>query len=145
MGRSFDPYFDWEGEAKRLGADEAAFQAVRQAAALIDMAQHRGLHPRVGATDVLPFVPLRGATLEQCVEIARLVGRRTTAVMPQPYSSRRRSSCGWRRTSVKPARCSTFQKRLLPFEKLWPATAALEAGLRPQKITSRPLSRISDS
>lgn len=55
---------------------EAAFQAVRAAAALIDMNEHRGEHPRVGATDVVPFVPLRGATLEQCVEIARAVGRR---------------------------------------------------------------------
>jgi glutamate formiminotransferase len=55
---------------------EAAFRAVREAAALIDMTQHRGEHPRVGATDVLPFVPLRGATLEQCVEIARAVGQR---------------------------------------------------------------------
>src|SRR5262245_36984930 len=55
---------------------EAAFRAVRTAAALIDMAEYRGQHPRVGATDVLPFVPLRGATLEQCVAIARAVGRR---------------------------------------------------------------------
>jgi glutamate formiminotransferase len=55
---------------------EAAFQAARQAARLIDMNQHRGQHPRVGATAVLPFVPLRGATLEECAEIARAVGRR---------------------------------------------------------------------
>lgn len=62
------------------GADdavaEAAFRAVRRAAELIDMREHRGEHPRVGATDVLPFVPLRGATLDQCVQIARAVGRR---------------------------------------------------------------------
>jgi glutamate formiminotransferase len=55
---------------------EAAFQAVRTAAALIDMNDQRGQHPRVGATDVLPFVPLRGATLEQCVALARGVGQR---------------------------------------------------------------------
>jgi glutamate formiminotransferase len=55
---------------------EAAFQAVRAASALIDLAEQRGQHPRVGATDVLPFVPLRGATLEECVVIARSVGRR---------------------------------------------------------------------
>jgi len=46
---------------------------------------------------------------------------------------------------VKPARCSTVQKRLLRLEKLWPAAAALAAGFRPQKITSRPLPRISGS
>src|SRR5437016_1443653 len=61
------------------GADavaEAAFRAARTAAGLIDLTTHRGAHPRVGATDVLPFVPLRGATLEECVAIARAVGRR---------------------------------------------------------------------
>jgi glutamate formiminotransferase len=55
---------------------EAAFQAVRRAAELIDMTQHSGQHPRVGATDVLPFVPLGGATLDQCVALARSVGQR---------------------------------------------------------------------
>jgi glutamate formiminotransferase len=55
---------------------EAAFQAVRTAAALIDMSQHHGEHPRVGATDVLPFVPLAGATLAECVALARAVGQR---------------------------------------------------------------------
>jgi glutamate formiminotransferase len=55
---------------------EAAFQAVRVAATLIDLTEQRGQHPRVGATDVLPFVPLRGATLGECVTIARAVGRR---------------------------------------------------------------------
>lgn len=55
---------------------EAAFQAVRVASTLIDLTEQRGQHPRVGATDVLPFVPLRGATLEECVTIARSVGRR---------------------------------------------------------------------
>jgi glutamate formiminotransferase len=55
---------------------EAAFQAVRTAATLIDMNQHRGQHPRVGATDVLPFVPLAGATIEECITLAHEVGRR---------------------------------------------------------------------
>jgi glutamate formiminotransferase len=55
---------------------EAAFRAVGKAAELIDMSEHRGEHPRVGATDVLPFVPLRGATLEECVTLARAVGQR---------------------------------------------------------------------
>jgi glutamate formiminotransferase len=55
---------------------EAAFRAARAAAALIDMNQHRGQHPRVGATDVLPFVPLAGATLAECVALSRAVGRR---------------------------------------------------------------------
>ena len=55
---------------------EAAFRAVRAAAELIDMNQHHGEHPRVGATDVLPFVPLAGATLAECIALARAVGQR---------------------------------------------------------------------
>src|SRR5262245_54041870 len=55
---------------------EAAFQAVHTAATLIDMNQHHGQHPRIGATDVLPFVPLAGATIEECIALARDVGRR---------------------------------------------------------------------
>jgi glutamate formiminotransferase/formiminotetrahydrofolate cyclodeaminase len=55
---------------------EAAFQAVRRASEVIDMRQHQGAHPRFGATDVCPFVPVSGVTMEDCVEIARQVGRR---------------------------------------------------------------------
>jgi len=56
--------------------EEAAFQGVRRAAKVIDMAKHRGEHPRMGATDVLPFVPVAGVTMEDCVEMARRVGGR---------------------------------------------------------------------
>ncbi len=56
--------------------EEAAFRAVRRAAQLIDMSKHKGEHPRMGATDVCPFVPVQGATMEDCVEIARKLGKR---------------------------------------------------------------------
>ena len=55
---------------------EAAFRVVAKAAELIDMSRHHGAHPRHGATDVCPFVPVRGVTMEECVELARRVGRR---------------------------------------------------------------------
>ncbi|MDQ5843836.1 MAG: glutamate formiminotransferase, partial [Acidobacteriota bacterium] len=48
---------------------EAAVRGVALAAQLIDMRQHRGVHPRLGATDVLPFVPIRGVTMADCVAI----------------------------------------------------------------------------
>ena len=57
-------------------AEEAAFRAIARAAELIDMSQHTGEHPRMGATDVCPFVPIEGTTLEDCVEIARRLGAR---------------------------------------------------------------------
>src|SRR5258707_543041 len=49
---------------------EAAFRAIRKAAQLIDMRNHKGEHPRMGATDVCPFVPVSNVTMEECVEIA---------------------------------------------------------------------------
>jgi glutamate formiminotransferase/formiminotetrahydrofolate cyclodeaminase len=55
---------------------EAAFQAIRTASTLIDLEQHQGAHPRVGATDVVPFVPLTGVTMDDCVALARSVGKR---------------------------------------------------------------------
>ena len=55
---------------------EAAFRLVRRAAELIDLNHHRGEHPRMGATDVVPFVPVEGVTLDDCAEMARSTGRR---------------------------------------------------------------------
>lgn len=55
---------------------EGAFRAIRKAAELIDMSKHKGAHPRMGATDVCPFVPVSGVSMEECAEIARKVGER---------------------------------------------------------------------
>jgi glutamate formiminotransferase/formiminotetrahydrofolate cyclodeaminase len=55
---------------------EAAFQAIARASQLIDMRQHHGEHPRMGATDVCPFVPVSGLTMQDCVELARTLGER---------------------------------------------------------------------
>ena len=55
---------------------EAAFQGVKRAAELIDMRQHHGAHPRSGATDVLPLIPISGITLEECAELARNLAER---------------------------------------------------------------------
>jgi len=53
---------------------EAAIRGVGKAAELIDLTKHTGAHPRLGAADVIPFIPIEGATLEDCVAIARRVG-----------------------------------------------------------------------
>src|SRR6266436_6537584 len=53
---------------------EAALRGVGKAAELIDLTKHTGAHPRVGATDVLPFIPIDGVTIEDCVALARRVG-----------------------------------------------------------------------
>ncbi len=58
------------------GVEEAAFQTVKKAAQVIDMSLHEGEHPRMGATDVVPFVPVSGVTMAECAEMARRVGSR---------------------------------------------------------------------
>jgi glutamate formiminotransferase/formiminotetrahydrofolate cyclodeaminase len=55
---------------------DAAFQATGRAAELIDMTLHSGEHPRIGATDVVPFVPVSGVTMEECVRLAHRFGKR---------------------------------------------------------------------
>jgi glutamate formiminotransferase len=55
---------------------EAALRGVGKAAEIIDLSEHSGVHPRLGATDVLPFVPLEGSTMQQCVELAHRVGNK---------------------------------------------------------------------
>ncbi|HID64659.1 MAG TPA: glutamate formimidoyltransferase [Anaerolineae bacterium] len=56
--------------------EEAAFRGIERAARLIDMDRHQGEHPRMGATDVVPFVPIAGVTMADCVEMARRLGER---------------------------------------------------------------------
>ncbi len=55
---------------------EAAFQGIRRAAELIDMRTHHGAHPRMGATDVCPLIPVAGVTLEECAEMSRKLAER---------------------------------------------------------------------
>ncbi len=55
---------------------EAAFLLIKKASELIDMTTHKGEHPRQGATDVCPFVPIAGVSMEECIEIARALGKR---------------------------------------------------------------------
>src|ERR1700722_15805240 len=54
---------------------EAALRSVEKAVALIDLTQQQGAHPRIGAADVIPFIPIEGVTLEDCVRLAERVGQ----------------------------------------------------------------------
>jgi len=58
------------------GVVEAAFKAAKTAAERIDMAEHSGGHPRMGATDVIPFIPVKGVTMEDCIELANRLGEK---------------------------------------------------------------------
>jgi glutamate formiminotransferase/formiminotetrahydrofolate cyclodeaminase len=63
---------------------EAAFRAIRLATQKIDLTTHKGQHPRMGATDVVPFVPVDGITLEECVTLARKLGERVGSELNVP-------------------------------------------------------------
>ena len=63
---------------------EAAYNGVRCAGELIDMRQHHGAHPRSGATDVLPLIPVAGVSLEECAEMARGLARRKSEMILTP-------------------------------------------------------------
>ena len=63
---------------------EAAFRAAVAAGELIDMSKHEGAHPRMGALDVCPIVPISGVTMDQCVEVSRALGRRLAEALALP-------------------------------------------------------------
>lgn len=70
------------GEPEAVG--EAAFRACRKASELIDLNVHKGEHPRMGATDVVPFVPLAGVTMEECIKLSEQVGERIAQELQIP-------------------------------------------------------------
>jgi glutamate formiminotransferase len=64
--------------------EEAVFRGIATAARLIDLDAHRGEHPRIGATDVVPFVPIRGVTMDECVAMAQRLGARVARELDIP-------------------------------------------------------------
>jgi len=70
--------------ASRENVAEASVRVVELAGRLIDMRAHQGVHPRLGATDVLPFIPIRDVTMEDCVAIAHQAGRRIASELSIP-------------------------------------------------------------
>jgi glutamate formiminotransferase len=90
---------------------EAALRAVALAAELIDMRQHTGQHPRLGATDVLPFVPVRGVTIEDCVQLAHQAGQRIARELSIPVFF-------YERAALKPDRANLEDVRRGAFELL---------------------------
>lgn len=63
---------------------EAAYAAIKKAAELIDLDQHQGEHPRIGATDVVPFIPISGVSMDDCAELARSLGQRVSQELQIP-------------------------------------------------------------
>ncbi len=87
LDRSSDPdhnrsVITFVGDSKAVA--EAAYRGIAKAAELIDMTKHKGEHPRMGAADVVPFVPISGASMQDCVQIARGLGKRVGAELGIP-------------------------------------------------------------
>ena len=57
---------------------EAAFNSIRTASSLIDMSNHKGEHPRMGATDVCPLIPIKGVTIKECIEYSKILAKRVS-------------------------------------------------------------------
>lgn len=90
-------------------AVEAAFRGIRKAAELIDMDRHSGAHPRFGASDVIPFIPISGCTLEECSELAADLGRRVGDELHIPVYLYGEASRMPSRKGLENIRSSSFQ------------------------------------
>jgi glutamate formiminotransferase len=90
---------------------EAAVRGARCAVERIDLTRHRGEHPRIGAVDVIPFVPLDGATMDACVALAKRVGARISEELDVPVFL-------YARAARRPERVQLWQIRRSGFERL---------------------------
>lgn len=90
-------------------AVEAAFAGIRVARDTIDLTRHQGEHPRMGATDVVPFVPLEGTTMEECVELARRLGERVGSELEIPVFLYERAAARPERENLANVRRGQFE------------------------------------
>jgi glutamate formiminotransferase/formiminotetrahydrofolate cyclodeaminase len=88
---------------------DAAFAGIREAASHIDLRQHQGEHPRIGATDVVPFIPLQGATMEDCVALAKLLGERVGRELNIPVYLYERAASRPTRVNLADVRRGQFE------------------------------------
>ncbi len=88
---------------------EAAFRGVEVAAKHIDLTKHQGAHPRMGATDVVPFIPIRGVTLDDCVMIARSVGKQIAENLRIPVYLYEAAATRPERTNLENIRKGQFE------------------------------------
>ncbi len=101
--------------------EEAAFRAIALAAERINLDEHTGEHPRMGATDVVPFVPIRDVSMTECVEMARRLGKRVGAELQIPVYF-------YEEAAVRPERKNLEDVRRGQYEAL-----KLEIGVKPER------------
>jgi len=124
-------------------AVDAAFAGIKAAAQRIDLCQHSGEHPRIGATDVVPFIPLEGSTMEDCIALARSLGERVGRELQIPVYLYERAATTPARENLADVRRGEFEglrdelgknpARKPDFgpEKIHPSCGATAIGARP--------------
>jgi glutamate formiminotransferase len=115
--------------APPAAVSEAAFRAIAKAKDLIDLTRHQGEHPRIGATDVVPFVPLEESSIEECVGLARALGKRVGTELEIPVYF-------YEAAARRPERKNLPDVRNIGFEKLRDAVAT-DPGRAPDEGPSR--------
>src|SRR5687767_4140397 len=103
-------------------AVEAAFAGIREARDRIDLTTHTGEHPRMGAADVVPFIPLEGATMDDCIALARALGERVGRELDIPVFL-------YERAATRPDRQNLADVRRGQFEGL-----RTEIGTNPARV-----------
>ncbi|MEA1871712.1 MAG: glutamate formimidoyltransferase, partial [Candidatus Bipolaricaulota bacterium] len=91
------------------GLAEGILSLARRAVERIDLREHHGEHPRMGAVDVIPFIPVRGVTMDDCVELSRTVGKRIAEEIGLPVYLYERSATTATRTNLATIRKGEFE------------------------------------
>ena len=114
------------------GVAEAAFRGAKKAAELIDMTVHKGAHPRMGALDVCPFIPVADITMAECAELAKTVGRRIGDELQIPVYFYEHAAASEERRSLATIRAGEYEGLA---EKLTQRSWAPDAG--PARFNAR--------
>jgi glutamate formiminotransferase/glutamate formiminotransferase/formiminotetrahydrofolate cyclodeaminase len=135
---------------------DAALRAVGEATELIDLRTHAGEHPRIGATDVLPFVPVRGVTMAECVDLAHAAGQRIWRELSIPVYFYERAALRPDRVRLEKVRGKGIEQLRRDIEidsqrapdigerKIHPSAGAIAIGARPFLIAFNVNLRTSD-
>ncbi len=89
--------------------EEAAFRAIQTASELIDLNKHTGEHPRMGATDVVPFVPISGVSMDECVQMAKRLGERVGRELQIPVYLYEQAASRPERTNLENVRKGQYE------------------------------------
>lgn len=125
---------------------EAAFAGVKCASELIDMRRHEGVHPRLGATDVLPFVPIRGVTIDDCVALAHEAGSTVARELSIPVYYYERAALHPERVNLEDVRRGA-RSQMVPDEgpdRFHDSAGAIVVGARPFLIAFNVVLRSDD-